>query len=193
MKIGRMTVTPMDVAKLRLRDWYSYHRLMIDVFKKRGPCELLWHFSGASSEGLHFVFLTSGTPVMPPYTDILLEMRDFPEHFLERSRYRFDVRMSMSRMPNDGKRRRVALTEEEAVRKFQSNAARWGFRTESLTLIEKRAEVFPHRGAKMTLPLYDLSGVLSVTDTAVFKRAALSGIGSKLSFGCGLLRLFPIE
>ena len=193
MKIGRLTVSATDAAKLRIRDWYSYHRVMTEIFRKHGSCQLLWHFCGAFADGLHFVFLTDGTPVNPPYTDLGIEMRNFPEAFLNRERYRFDVRVSLNRMPGGGLDKKAGLPLEAVLPKFRASSARWGFECEDLKLLQNRVEIFPHKNGKMVLPLYDITGTLRVTDPAVFKRAALYGIGPKLSFGCGLLRLYPAE
>lgn len=192
MKIGRLVVSPVDAAKLRLTDWYSYHRLMTEVFKKAGPCELLWHFCGRSDEGLAFVLLTNGRPTIPSYTDLDLMLRDFGDSFLSQKRYRFEVRMCMNRMPRDGRRKKAFLNEEDVIPKFIGRSADWGFRPETLRLEDFRVQTFRHREGLMSIPMYDISGILQVTDPAVFRRAALSGIGAKLSFGCGLLRLYPM-
>lgn len=189
MRIGRITVSPINAAKLHLRDWYSYHILFEELFKDTHAFRL-WHFCGRTTEGLQFVFLADADPVSPPKADLDIEVKTFPEAFLTRDDYRFDVRISMAKWAGGKK---IFVPEDEVLERFAARSSCWGFEPSELRLADTRSEMFRHGGSSMLVAMYDITGRLRVTDHAVFRRAALAGIGAKLSFGCGLLRLYRAD
>lgn len=77
------------------------------------------------------------------------------------------------------------------ARKGEQNG--FTFDAEQTKTTPRPRQPFLKKGAAGTHTATEFSGVLTVTDPELFRRAALHGIGSAKAFGFGLLCLAPLK
>ncbi|MCF1506014.1 type I-E CRISPR-associated protein Cas6/Cse3/CasE [Afifella sp. H1R] len=115
-------------------------------------------------------------------------------------RKRCDVAMDlMQREEREGRMRRgdramrrEALAQEAAAEWLSSRAEAAGFALEALTLGGYRAERIDRgKGRPGTIGVFDLKGLVSITDPAAFLDRLTTGFGRAKAFGCGLMLVRP--
>lgn len=186
-----------DVAKLKVTDAYSIHRIVYDLFPGSGNQEEGRAFLYADKGGDFFsrtiLIVSKSLPGEPAAGS--LESREVPAGFLSHERYAFEVVMNPSK--RDAKTSKtVAIRGQEELRQwFIGKSECWGFSPELDHLIVSRVGIqsFDHKhDGTVTQGMATFSGILTVSDREKFNASFEKGIGRCRGFGFGLLQLRPI-
>ncbi len=195
----QLTLGIKDVISRKITDDYSVHRVVYDLFPRiRTTGEgdhsgFLYSDLGGSAKGRRILILSDRTPEKLDLRDSSLEIKEIPATFLGARSYRYKVDVNPAvRGKTDGKIRPVKGREEIALW-FANRSSRWGFTADSVEVASVRVLSFLKGGHPVTIERATLTGVLTVTDRALFTRSFTSGIGRAKSFGCGLLQIVPIH
>lgn len=135
------------------------------------------------------------------------DTQPIPQDFLAYSRYRFSLLANPTWKPvkdKDGnyiadakKRKRRAITKRDAlIAWLQRKAEDGGFtvNSDSLRTIPRGREFFhKNPSSQGTHTAVEFQGELCVTNSAKFRTAVATGIGSAKAFGFGLLVLVPVS
>lgn len=195
---GRITMQPLAVAQNRGATAYREHLLMRKLFQHSSP---VWHAS--TSGGLRrIVFVSGAKPELPPDSPIRVEIRPYPEEMLEATRFGFEILLANRRsinLPREDERRYSYRNEDELLQWFPRFAAeQGGFEVKNPMLQKTGTVAFTRRNTvndkyeRTAFRTAEFAGELKVIDSERFRSAVFNGLGKKKSYGCGLLRIFPI-
>lgn len=204
---GVLHLTPSDCIALRVTDQYSLHRVVYSLFEdSRTASEKVSSVSsgiqfadlGADANGRKVMLLSSRPPaesVPGGYGQVL--SKPLPTHFLSFRKYRFSVIVNPV-IRNGQSRKLEPVKGREAIAEWflQRAQSSWGFSVEQETLQIGAVDVlrFKEKNAqKVTLAQVPVTGVLTVSDFELFKKSMFCGIGKGRAFGCGLLKIVPIQ
>ena len=200
--ISLMTLTQQDRLALRITDAYRLHQAVYaaheDLRSKQDKQDgkssgFLWVDKGIK-DGLQRVLMLSNRL---PSAHIQQEFghitsKPLPDGFLTHAQYRFETVVApMKRVRN---RARAIHDEAKIVQWFLDNASqKWGFEVAPHAVsLEQTQQIYINGKHKTFVKQAKLSGVLTVTDPAVFANSFYNGIGRQKTFGCGLLQITPI-
>src|SRR5690554_2599087 len=104
--------------------------------------------------------------------------------------------MSLSRGKNSGKRGRVIplVTAEQQLQFLKDRAAKHGFSVndDEVIVTGRSFEVLRRKNQKpLKICTAAYSGLLTIENLELFKKALTNGIGKNKAFGCGLLTVIP--
>lgn len=153
---------------------------------------------GADESGRKIMLLSSRPPavnVPGGYGQVL--SKTLPAHFLSFRKYRFSVIVNPV-IRNGQSRKHEPVKGREAIAEWflQRAQSSWGFTVEQESLEIGSVDVlrFKEKNAqKVTLAQVPVTGVLTVSDAELFKKSVSCGIGKGRAFGCGLLKIVPIQ
>lgn len=93
--------------------------------------------------------------------------------------------------PAAGEDKRRAARGEAAFRWFERHGEQKGFKAWAASFALQGAERvrFMHRSGPVTFEALEMSGLIEVTDPAVFGAGLLGGLGRSKAYGCGLMML----
>ncbi len=211
--LTRAIITPRTLFNRGIRDAYTWHQLVWQAFPGRdGKTRDFLTRLDDKPGGAQLLVVS---PVEPRRPDWLCaadawESKPIPPAYFQPRRYRFQLRANPTHKPvkdKDGqyiaeakKRKRRAITgDAELATWLRRKGEAGGFRlcNESELEIWRDAQRFEkrrvdgthHPGVHSTV---DFSGVIEITDPALFLSATFSkGLGSAKAFGFGLLVLAP--
>lgn len=182
-----------DALMLRMRDLYSLHRVVWDLFpldpNRKEKNRILFADKGFR-RGIRSILIQSGIP--PRIKEFgSLETKPIPQHFLEQAIYRFEIIVNATkRIRSTGKlmpvRGRPAVADW-----FKKKSDSWGFESFNLEVEETDVVEFAKAGHQLTINQARILGVLKVRDRNSFIHSFTYGIGRGRAFGCGLLQLVP--
>lgn len=92
----------------------------------------------------------------------------------------------------DNKRGKVYahVTVEQQIKWLHDRAEKNGFdMSGGVDIVSRDMKEFKHGGARVTIGTAAFEGVLTVTDSVLFRNALINGIGRAKAYGCGLLTL----
>lgn len=195
---GRITMQPLAVAQNRGATAYREHLLMRKLFQHCAP---VWHAS--TSGGLRrIVFVSGAKPELPPDSPIRVEIRPYPEEMLEANRFGFEILLANRQSINLSREdeRRYSYRSEDALLEWfpRFAAAQGGFEVKNPMLQKTGKVAFSRRNTlndkyeRIAFRTAEFAGELKVIDRERFRSAVFNGLGKKKSYGCGLLRIFPI-
>lgn len=213
MYLTELTLWDDVAARLMPRDAYGWHKVIWRFFPNRESRDFLYRVDESAS-GLR-VYILSSVPPEPPVElpERAFRVREIPESFLSHARYRFQMRVNPTkRIKTDA---RTGQTKEQGMRVPLTqlpDLAAWlarkgeqcGFSVPHLDLwpseecplsvVQEGRRNFRKPGmAAAHHASVQFTGILEVTDAALFRQAFEHGIGSAKSFGFGLLMLQPIS
>lgn len=192
LQLCSIAIPPEAGMRWRMYSRYGWHQALLRLFGDSEPKTLLWHVEKSSEFGAYCTILTDGHLVTTDEMPLRIRTKPYPTEFLQARRYAFEIELSPRRTDRaSGKKR--AVQPEDLVPWFCNHSAQWGFRTDSLQLEDWYVPSFYRRGERLVMPSASFAGVLTVTDRERFINSAMHGIGSRLRFGFGLLRLIPIS
>jgi CRISPR system Cascade subunit CasE len=190
-----LTLTRQECERLAIKDPYSIHRVIYDLFPKIDgqTRSFLFRDKGGDFNSRHILILSDLEPRQPEIGK--LEMRNIPDRFLDFSNYGFDVLVNpVYRENKSGKiipiRGKDALTEW-----FVRKAPTYGFTVypESIAVSETDVLRFEKKGEQVVLGKARFVGKLRVQDAKQFKMTFRHGLGRAKTFGFGLLELVPLQ
>lgn len=194
-----------DVRALKIYDAYALHKVVYGLFSDvRTEAEKA---SGSVGSGILYVddkgdqyvrkvlMLSNRIPHQTPQFGKIQTRSIFPE-FLSHKNYAFEVSINpVRRVKNTIK---PIKNRDEIIKWFlDKSSSAWGFlvNPERIQLNELYVQTFDKGGNQretITHGVARLSGVLSVTDSDVFRKSFTSGIGRGRAFGLGLLKIIPV-
>jgi len=191
--------------KAGLRDTYAWHQKTWGCFPGVPSAER--DFLTRVDEtplGFRLLMLSLREPQRPPWcpTDVW-QSKHVPEEFFQHQDYRFSLvanptkkvrRMVGETATKNG--RRIPLTQrEELIAWLMRKGTQGGFVVDhrQVQIISRTPQSFIKQGRAGLHSTVEFSGRLHVTDAALFRQAAITGVGSAKAFGFGLLCLAPIE
>lgn len=185
------------IAKSQKLDTYTFHKLVYDQFER--DLEIienerslpLWAYMETRLEKKLLIL----SAYEPRCTDDFVEKNKttivFPENILKQKDYIFKCTVNPV-VKMDGKLK--AILDRDAIKEwFCKIGEKNGFTPskDNLVINKVHSDIFSKKEQKVTINKADLSGELTVTDTDLFRRSVLNGIGRSKSFGCGLLQVIP--
>jgi CRISPR-associated protein Cas6/Cse3/CasE subtype I-E len=213
--LTRAVITPRTLFARGIKDAYTWHQLVWQAFPGRDGQrrDFLTRLDDKPC-GTQLLIVSPSEPTRPDWLGgaDTWETKPIPPAFFQARRYRFQLRANPTHKPvkdKDGnyiadakKRKRRAITgQAELAAWLRRKGEAGGFRlVESASLVtwsevqpfEKRfPQGIQHRGVHA---LVDFSGVIEITDPALFLAAVFAkGIGSAKAFGFGLLVIAPLQ
>lgn len=186
-----------DIARLKVTDDYSLHRIVYSLFpeneggdKRR---DFLYADKGGDFRERVLLILSHRLPVEPAAGSI--ESREVPVSFLSHDCYAFEVVMNPTK--RDVKTTKtIAIRGQEEIRAwFVRKACAWGFSVDESRLAISCVGIqsFEHKGNGMVVhETATFSGILRVCDRDIFTTSFENGIGRCRGFGFGLLQIRPL-
>ena len=195
------------VRHLKIRDSYDWHQRVWEAFRGRdGEKRDFLTRVDEVDEAYRILVVSPSAPTKPDWcpTDCF-KTKAIPEDFFSAGSFRFSllanptkklvVRNEEGERKKNGKR--IALTKREDLLAWMQRKAEAGGFTigdvETLRTIPKPRSYFQKAGMSGVHYAVEFQGVLTVTDSALFRNTFTNGIGSAKAFGFGLLALAPIS
>jgi CRISPR system Cascade subunit CasE len=197
-----LTLTRADIKALGLKDAYSLHRIIYDLYEDvrstqekqtSTPSGILYVDKGGDWQSKRILMLADRPPRIPQHGRI--ESRSIHDNFLQHDQYAFEVRINPSkRDKSTGKI--VAIHSSDAIKKWFIHKApdSWGFNLapEKLQIQNISVQTFEKKNHKITQGSASLIGQLTVLNRDRFAQSFRQGIGRGRAFGFGLLQIVPL-
>lgn len=187
-----LTLDRHTINALGIRDEYSIHRIVYDLFPTKPRSFLYYRYPHGSHPGsIKILILSQENPDQPRLG--ALESKNVDPSFLERTWYVFRVRVNP--VVRFGNKTKGITTPDEILEWFLEKQSQWGFEAsrESLELSDLGAVRFQRGDHTVTLNECTITGTLRVTDRLLFVKSFCDGIGRAKGFGFGLLQLQPVS
>ena len=195
---GKIILKPAAVARLRIRDRYSLHRMVLDLY----PCretdgkdalvrDVQWADRGEHLAGREVLLLSNRPPLTEDLPDdVRVMVKKLPDSFLEHETYRIRMDVNPCRCV-DG--RRQAVPRGELENWLHDKAKRSGFAFTHLQIGRYGATRFVKEGNRVTFAELRVDGIVRVLDSNLFKQTVANGFGRGKAFGYGLMQIIPIS
>ncbi len=187
-----------DLAHLKVKDEYSLHRIVYELFPRQasddGVRDFLYADKGGDYRERIVLVLSRRLPAKPVAG--LIESREVPERFLSWDHYAFEVVMNPSRRDSKSGKAFAIRGESELRDWFVEKTHTWGFTVDRSRLEVSRIGIqrFEHKGDGTVLHARaTFSGILTVADRPTFIARFENGIGRCRGFGFGLLQIQPVD
>lgn len=218
MIASMLLLTREDVNNLKIRDAYSLHRIVYDLFTNvhdtANEKRVLYADKGGEFRNRESVrkilILSPCAPNTPQHGEIT--SKPIPENFLQHNNYGFEVIVNPTKRDNKSGKivairgcaataERKKITDREAITQwFIEKAQRsWGFAVNPATLQIQSISVqdFTKKDERehehsVTQGRAVLKGELTVTNREQFIASFEHGIGRGRAFGFGLLQIVPL-
>lgn len=190
-----------DIRKHKIVDDYSIHRVVYSLFDNVRDDEEKDH--GTKSSGIlfandggdfHFKKVTILSNRKPLQVIGTIETKIVNPEFLNFKFYRFEILINPTKKNNKTKKIEALRRQDEIKEWFMSKATINGFHVnaESLDIEMLPTVFFEKKNNELTIGVAKIKGFLEVRDKDQFMMAFQNGIGRSKSFGCGLLKVYPI-
>jgi CRISPR system Cascade subunit CasE len=195
--------------KIGLRDSHDWHRWVWQAFPNRPDADrdFLTRLDDLGN-GFRLLVQSREEPHRPPTCPApAWESKSIPEAFFTHSTYRFSLLANPTKKVRSNAKgellknsRRVPLsTREDLLDWLQRKATQHGFALETswLRTIPRPRQIFvkkSHQDDRRHTGLHtstEFTGLLTITDPALFRQAIETGIGPAKAFGFGMLCLSP--
>ena len=198
MKLLKIILRVQDIKKYKLRDTYSYHKFIYNMFDNtRVSMQESSGFLWSLEDHGNFKEVIILTKKEPNITDDLSKFKliTVPEKLFDFENFNFKICI------NPVKRREnkaiPLTTPTEIISWFSAYMSKKGMTIDMnmLSLDKLWVDKFTKGNLgehTVTINKCILSGILHVNDKDLFINAFSNGLGREKSFGCGLLRLSPI-
>ena len=195
------------VRQLRIRDSYDWHQRVWQAFKGHdGQKREFLSRVDEADDAYRLLIVSPAEPTKPDWCPSdCFKTKAIPEEFFATEHFRFGLLVNPTRklvLRNEaGERkkngRRIPLTKREDLLVWiQRKAEAGGFDIgdpETLRTVPKPRSYFQKGAMQGVHYAVEFQGVLTVTDSALFRTTFTTGIGSAKAFGFGLLALAPIS
>lgn len=209
--LTRYTFEPAAIQALGITDTYSWHRVVYDQYDNirsgsgRGSSGILWVLD--RRRGAFQITVLSDRPphrTIEAVAGASVRTTEFKESFLDQDDYAFRTVINPVRAIKTVGQRGSAVRgricpvkgREEIGNWFMNLAERCGFNInpDSFEIGQVSVDEFKGKaGNRITIQKAAVSGICHVEDRERFKKAVLGGIGRGRAFGCGLLRVIPVQ
>ena len=191
-----------DMARLRISDAYSVHRVVYDLFEQKAESGaggeaspssgILFADKGMKKDLREILIVSDRSPRHVPRGD--LECKEIPAALLNFSDYHFEITLNPVKRENATGKLIPLRTREDVAAWFINKAPGWGFEAdeEHLEITALGLLNFKKKGQDVTLGQATLAGRLHVREKDKFAKSFSQGIGRGKAFGCGLLQISPI-
>lgn len=187
------------------RDSYAWHKRVWEAFpgEPEASRDFLTRLDDTGSD-FRLLILSRNPPVRPDWCPSdAWKPRTIADEFFAHTAYHFSLLANPTRKrvvrDADGQRkkngrREPIVTREDLIDWLARKGTQHGFEFDaaSLKTVPRPRQPFLKKGAAGTHTATEFSGLLRVTDPALFHQAAITGIGSAKAFGFGMLCLSPI-
>jgi CRISPR system Cascade subunit CasE len=187
-----------DIAKLKVTDDYSIHRIVYSLFPAANGSEsgrdFLYADKGGDFRERKILIISHRSPGEPEAG--ILESREIPASFLSHDQYAFEVVMNPTRRDSKTAKLIPVCDTDELTIWFSSKTNAWGFNVDEKRLAVSHVGIqcFDHKGDGMvTHSMATYTGILEVKDRPLFVESFEKGIGRCRGFGFGLLQVRPVE
>ncbi len=195
---GKIILKPAAVARLRIRDRYALHRMVLDLYpcretdgKEESVRDVQWADRGEHLAGREVLLLSNRPPLAEDLPDgVRVMVKKLPDSFLEHETYRIRMDVNPSRIV-DGRRRAVPRSELENW--LHDKAKRSGFAFTHLQIGRYGTTRFTKEGRRVTFAELRVDGIVRVLDADLFKQTVANGFGRGKAFGYGLMQIIPIS
>ena len=198
---AKLVLQPSAVARLRLRDPYSIHRIVMDLYDiKRDfderhastPSGIQWVDNGEHIFGREILLLSAMAPreIRLP-DDIAFAWKELPDDFFDHQIYKFSTVINPCRIVN-GKRFGL-IREPDVLAWFSDKSEKGGFAVRSAIVSQNGYCTFRKNDKTLSFARAKISGYLEVRDARLFSRTVERGIGKGRAFGFGLLQLAVVQ
>ena len=194
---SKLILHPEAQMRLRVRDRYSLHRVVMDLFEPSRrivdpsgsqPSGIQWVDRGEHLAGREILILSDRMPrdqILPE--DVQLATKAISDSFLQHSSYRFALTANPVAVVAG---RRVGLSNRAQIRDWlHDRAAANGFQIDFVEISRIGIERFQKESRWISYARADFSGLLSVRDRQAFIRCFSRGIGKGRAFGFGFLQI----
>ena len=191
--LTKIEVSLNEAARNRIRDAYSWHRMLWQAFPGASGQRRDFLFRVDNQGAAFRVLLLSGRRPDPPHWGSW-QTKPVAESFLEHRAYRFQLRANPT-MRRASDKRRLAIYHQERLRKWMARKAEssgFAIVDGSLAVGAPIDQYFIRNGRRGKHVSVEFSGALEVSQRPLFRQAFARGIGSAKAFGFGLLMLQPI-
>lgn len=190
--------------KTGLRDSYAWHQKTWQAFPGRdGEARDFLTRLDDMDQGFRLLILSTCEPARPGWCpEPAWQSKPVPDTFFQHRAYRFSLLANPTkkvRSDNSGQllknSRRVPLNRREDLLDWLARKARdagFTFDAGSTRTIPRPRQSFIKKGQAGLHSATEFVGLLHVTDAALFKKAAVAGIGPAKAFGFGMLCLSPM-
>jgi len=195
------------VRHLKIRDSYDWHQRVWQAFKGHdGEKRDFLSRVDEIDDAYRLLVVSTAAPMKPDWcpTDCY-KTKEIPADFFATSHFRFSLLVNPTKklvVRNEaGERKkngsRIPLTKrEDLLLWIQRKAETGGFKIEdpdNLRTVPKPRSYFQKGAMQGVHYAVEFQGMLSITDTALFRSTFTTGIGSAKAFGFGLLALAPLS
>ena len=196
---GKIILKPSAVARLRIRDRYSLHRVVLDLYPRRTDGEgsagcnraVQWADRGEHLMGREILLLSTCPPKQDGLPDdVQVLVRQLPDSFWEHDVYRLQMDVNPSRSKEH---ERYAVPFREAERWLRAKSERSGFTFMQLQLGHYGSVRFQKASQLVTLAELRVDGVIRVLDRDLFRQTVTQGFGRGKAFGLGLMQVIPLH
>lgn len=190
--------------KAGLRDSYAWHQKTWQAFPGRdGAARDFLTRLDDSDQGFRLLILSACEPVRPDWCpESSWQSKRVPEAFFQHRAYRFSLLANPTKKIRSDKTgkllknsRRVPLNRREELLDWLARKAKdagFTFDPASTRTVPRPRQSFVKKGRAGLHSATEFVGLLNVADPSLFKKAAVTGIGSAKAFGFGMLCLSPV-
>ena len=208
-----LTLSREDCKTLKIKDAYSIHRVVYDLFPdvrneeekhSSTPSGILFADQGGDFHSRRVLILSNREPRLPELGQI--SSKEVLPTFLVHDHYGFQVRMNPTkRDKTTGKTvavrgdKNINQSDQQALKEWfldSQRQASWGFMVvpESLQIQDVGVQRFEKvSGKTVTHCTATFKGRLEVSDRVSFIRSFEEGLGRAKAFGFGLLQIVPLQ
>ena len=213
-KGGRMiasiyTLDRSDISNLRIKDAYSLHKAVYNLFPKRNGRmrDFLYADKGGDFKNRRILILSKRSPEIPEFGKI--ESKRVPESFLNHEYYGFRICINpVKKEKKTGKLipvrgdKDLGITDSKALKDwFIKKAPGFGFEIPNTRKWNEPSfevtgigfQAFKLKGKTVTHGKAVFHGKLKIINHDLFIKSFEEGIGKAKGFGFGLLELIPLK
>lgn len=190
--------------KAGLRDSYAWHQKTWQAFPGRdGEARDFLTRLDETDLGFRLLILSRTEPTKPDWCpEPAWQSKEVPEAFFAHKSYRFSLLANPTKKVRSDtagnllkNSRRVPLSRREDLLDWlarKSKEAGFSFDPAITRTAPRPRQTFVKKGQVGLHSATEFVGILQVTDPALFRKAAVSGVGPAKAFGFGMLCLSPV-
>lgn len=186
-----LTLDTNTLIKNGIRDCYSIHKLVYDLFPGNQR-DFLYYDMGRNPLGRQILILSKNQPVINEIGE--LRSKFISNDFLLHDNYAFQIMLNPVFREKEGKKITPIIGRESLLDWVARKQINWGFSInfESLEIFDIGTESFTKGSDSILLNKATFRGTLSVNNIKLFSNCFEKGIGRAKAFGFGLLQLKPL-
>jgi len=202
--LSKIEVDHETAYKAGLRDSYAWHQKTWIAFPGRdGAARDFLTRLDDTNQGFRLLILSCSEPARPDWCpEPAWQSRAVPEDFFAHSAYRFSLLANPTKKVRSDaagnllkNSRRVPLSRREDLLDWLARKAKdagFSFDPGTTRTVPRPRQTFVKKGEAGLHSATEFVGTLQVTDPALFRQAAISGVGPAKAFGFGMLCLSPV-